>query len=152
MNAVSAPYCLMSSWIAWSKPGIKAATSMITLTPNTTPNTVSALRSLCARSVSIACFRFSPCAWAMSSLVRPQRFNGIELRRAHRRIDPKEESHAGRNAEGQNHGAERCSHGNGCGGAPQGHDSVGQQDSDDAVNGGGPCRPGHELEHAVLFP
>src|SRR5579863_5695425 len=151
MKAVSAPYCLMSSWMAWSKPVIKAATSMITLTPNTTPNTVSALRNLCARSVSIACFRFSPCAWAMSSLVRPQRFNRIEPRGAHRRIDPEEQSHAGRNTEGQNHGAERCSHGNGSGRAPQGHDAIGQQDSDDAANSGEHRRLGHELEHDVIF-
>src|SRR5580704_6124512 len=151
MKAVSAPYCMMSSWMAWSRPVINAATSMITLTPNTTPNTVSALRSLCARSVSIACFRFSPCAWAMSSLVRPQRFNGIELRRAHRGIDPEEESHAGGNAEGQDHSAERRSHGNGCGRAPEGHDAIGQQDSDDAANGGEHRRLGHELEHDVIF-
>ena len=45
---------------------INAATSMITLTPSTTPNTVSALRILCVRSVSIACFRFSPYACAIS--------------------------------------------------------------------------------------
>src|SRR5579871_2322173 len=39
---------------------MSAATSMMTLTPSTTPNTVSALRSLCVRNVSMACFEFSP--------------------------------------------------------------------------------------------
>src|SRR6516162_2522232 len=58
-KAVSAPTCLISSSIFWLKPVISAETSMITLTPRTTPKTVRALRSLCERRVSMAWRRFS---------------------------------------------------------------------------------------------
>jgi len=41
-----------------SNPVISAATSIMTLTPSTTPKTVSPLRILWVRNVSIACLRF----------------------------------------------------------------------------------------------
>jgi len=44
---------------AMNRATLDAATSMITLTPNTTPKTVSALRSLWVRNVSMAWRRFS---------------------------------------------------------------------------------------------
>jgi len=46
-------------------PVISAATSIMTLTPSTTPKTVSPLRILWVRNVSIACLRFSPYACAI---------------------------------------------------------------------------------------
>ena len=39
----------------------------MTLTPYTTPNTVSALRSLWVRNVSMACRKFSPYACAIAA-------------------------------------------------------------------------------------
>src|SRR6266446_176169 len=96
INAVSAPNCLMFSWMVSSNPVINAATSMMTLTPRTTPKTVRPLRILCVRSVSIACLRFSPYACAIfvfqTSGLSPQRLDGIQFRRARRRINPKQDA------------------------------------------------------------
>src|SRR5260370_7744017 len=112
MNAVCAVYWVMFSWTFWSKPEMRAATSMMTLTPSTTPNTVSALRSLCVRKVSSACLRFSLYAWAIlcSSPVRAQSFDGIQLGRLHGRKDSEKETHSGRDAERQNHRSQRSLH------------------------------------------
>src|SRR5262245_43667953 len=85
---------------------------MMTLTPRTTPNTVSPLRILCARSVSIACFRFSPCACAIALSVCPQRFDGIQLRRAHGGIDSEKEADSGRQDQRDDDGAHGRKHGN----------------------------------------
>src|SRR5260370_1543942 len=112
MNAVSAPYWLMFSWCVWSKGEMRADTRMMTLTPSTTPNTVSALRSLCVRKGSSACLRFSLYAWAIlcSSPVRAQSFDGIQLGRLHGRKDSEKETHSGRDAKRQNHHRQRSLH------------------------------------------
>src|SRR5215467_10787789 len=85
---------------------------MITLTPRTTPKTVSALRILCTRSVSMACFKFSPCACAIPAALSlgPQCFDGIELRRPRRGINPEEKSDPCGHAQRQNHRPDRRVH------------------------------------------
>src|SRR5271156_3780394 len=162
-NPVSAPNCLIFSCTWASKPVISAATSMITLTPSTTPNTVSVLRSLCARSVSIACFRFSPCCWAIlylcdsalrdqrSSAIGPQRFNGIELCGSHRGIDSKEKADRRGNAQRQNHGADGRSHGDGCQSPAHGNQGIRQTDADQPASRGQHGRFGHKLKQNVFL-
>ena len=79
----------------------------IDVTPMTTPSTVSADRSLFVRSVSTAIDRTSrEEADAEASdrhLFLPERFDRIERRRAHRRIQPEEHADDGRHAEAERH-------------------------------------------------
>src|SRR5437764_6530542 len=152
-NAVSAPNCLICSSIFWSKPESIPATSIITLTPRTTPNTVSALRILCARSVSMACFRFSPCACAISAALSlgPQRFDGVELRGARRRVNPEEKPYGGRHPKGQNHGVNGRTHGKGGQRPNCVNHEVGRQDSNQSAGRREHRRLGHKLQNDVLF-
>src|SRR5579872_5289307 len=126
---------------------------MMTLTPSTTPKTVSALRSLCVRSVSIACLRFSPCDCAMESMssVGTKRFDRVELRGAHSRINSEEKSDAGGNAERQDHRTHRSLHRNRGRGASERDDAVGKNDSDEAACGGEDRGFGHKLQQNVIF-
>src|ERR1700761_4966710 len=132
---------------------MSAATSMMTLTPRTTPKTVSALRSLCVRRVSIACLRFSPCDCAMESVssVGTKRFDRVEFRGAHGRINTEEKSDAGGNTERQNHGAHRGLHRNRGRGAAERNDAVCEDDSDHATSGGEHGGFRHELKQDVIL-
>src|SRR5438132_4070971 len=148
MKPVSAPNCLISSCTFSSKPVMSAETSMITLTPRTTPNTVSALRILCARSVSMACFRFSPCACAMCAALSfsPQRFDWIELRGPHGGVDPEEKPHTGRDSQGEDHRANGGIHGEGKQRLHGINDQVGGQDSNQSADRREHRGLGHELQ------
>src|SRR4029077_8272407 len=164
-KAVSAPYCLMFSLTCASKPVIRAATNMITLTPSTTPNTVRKLRSLCARRVSIACFRFSPCCCAIvvfsdpapcgrsqrSSAVRPQRFDRIKFCRARGGINSEKEADCRGNTERENNGAHRRAHGNRRGGASCGNHGIRQHNSGQSTGRGQDSRFGYELQQNVFL-
>src|SRR5579859_4364628 len=123
----------MLSWMVSSKPVIRAATNMMTLTPSTTPKTVSPLRILWVRNVSIACLRFSPyaCAIWFFSPVRisgfgPQCLDGIQFSRARSRINAEEQADRGGQAQRNNYGAQRHTHRDGGRRAHQLHNSVGQ--------------------------
>src|SRR5579871_3954985 len=131
---------------------MSAATSIMTLTPSTTPKTVSALRSLCVRSVSIACLRFSPCDCAMESMssVGTERFDRVELRGAHSRIDAEEKSDAGGNSERQDHRAHWSLHRDRSRGAPECHHAIGENDSDQAPGSCEDCGFRHELQQDVI--
>src|SRR5579863_971693 len=144
----------MFSCTFWSNPVMSAATSMITLTPNTTPKTVSALRILCARKVSMACFKFSPyaCAMLVSLAFRPQRFDGIELCRAHRGINPEEESHTSGKQDRDDHRAQRGLHGNRGDRASQRHQRVCEYDSKQSTDRCQDGRLGHELQKNMFLP
>src|SRR6516225_8474125 len=116
---------------------MSAATNMMTLTPSTTPKTVSALRSLCVRRVPMACLRFSPfaCGIAAPLTVRSQGFNGIKLRGAHRRENPEEKSNTRGNHQRKHHRADRRLHGHGDERLGEINDKVRTKDSDQPARG-----------------
>src|SRR5438105_3724485 len=123
---------------------------MITLTPRTTPNTVKPLRILCARSVSIACFRFSPCACAMCVLtVRSEGFDGIKLCRAHCRIDAEEQADPGRQYQRNDHRAHGGLQWDRRYRATQSYQAIGRNNPEKTANCRKDSRFGDELQQNV---
>src|SRR4051794_1382037 len=151
MKPVSAPNCLISSCTFSSKPVISAETSMMTLTPRTTPNTVKPLRILWARSVSMACLRFSPWACAIWLSVRTQCFDGIKPGGTHGGVDSEEQAHSRGHCQGQNYCVYLHLHGNRGDRTTQCHQPPGQQDADDSTDGGEHRGLGHELQHDMFL-
>src|SRR3954463_8515802 len=98
---VFGPSWLMDSRSDWSKPRIREVMPTIDVMPMTTPSTVRAERILLVRSVSNAITRTSERSplWTLAMLFTPQRFDRIQLGRAHRRIQPEEQPDDGGDAD-----------------------------------------------------
>src|SRR5688572_28168983 len=83
-----------------SKPRMSDVIPTIAVMPITTPRMVNADRSLLVRRVSSAILTTSPA----SDLFTAQRLDGIKARGTRCRVEAEEESHAGRDAQAQDHG------------------------------------------------
>src|SRR4051812_14262671 len=106
-NATFGPnFCVIWSTRAFM-PVRTEPTAMIVIVPTTTPRSVSAERTLFAQMVPSASARFSRMACPGRMSVRPQRRDRVELRRLHRRVDPKEETDARRERHGEDRPEDR---------------------------------------------
>src|SRR3954447_27018447 len=91
---VFGPSCPMESRSDWSKPRMSEVMPTMDVIPMTTPSTVSAERILLARSVSndMTTISDSRPVRTVFMLFPPQRFDRIQLRRAHRGIQAEEQA------------------------------------------------------------
>src|SRR5262245_61358720 len=102
------PIARMESRSDSSKPRMSDVMPTIAVMPITTPSTVSADRIMLTRSVSAAMTTTSRIRPARTGITvpsfPPERFDRVEARRAHRRIETEEESDERRDADSERHG------------------------------------------------
>src|SRR5579862_6538101 len=99
---VSGPMVLIESRSDSSKPRISDVMPTIDMMPMTMPSTVSAERILLARSVSHDIARISENN-PLRMLFPPQRFDGIERRRARGRVQAERQADEGRDRDAEHH-------------------------------------------------
>src|SRR5579863_8181526 len=149
IQAVSAPSAMSSSSMLERKPWTSPTTRIMRATPIITPSTARKLRSLWLRMVSIARCRFSRKSCFTMSVLRPQRFDGIQARGAHGGINAEEQAHGGGKQQGDANGEYRSGNGNGRDGAHKLRNPERQDDTRDAAGSGKQRRLREELKHDV---